>query len=268
MNLSKYTELHWVGGALAASAISFLYVGTGGWPGAAHECVAVADCYCEAQRVGLIAQPANTWSCLGWGVAGLWIAWNAARQRECRAPLDPELDPYQRSFYTGIYALVVFSLVPGGMFFHASLTDWGGKLDIVSMYLLVNFWLFYNLARSFRWSRTTFLIAYATTTAILLVPRVIYSAIDIGLSLFVGLIFLALTSEIWLASAPHRRWVWVGLGSFVFAHLVQAALPCDPNSLFQPHAVLHVIEVVPLVAFYFHFFGAARLPITAAPPTA
>lgn len=268
MSLSNYSELRWVGGALAVSAVSFLYVGTGGWPGTTHECVALANCYCEAPQAGLIAQPANTWSCLGWAAAGLWIAWDAARRRERRVQIDPEDGTYRSSFYTRLYALVVIFLVPGGMFYHASLTDWGGKLDILSMYLLVNFWIFFNLARSFHWSRLTFLVTFLATTAVLIVPRVVFSAIDVGLMIFVGLILFALITEIWIARRPRRRWVWVGLGFFVFAHLVQAAMPCNPESFLQPHAVLHLIEVVSLVAFYIHFFVENQSQLAAETKTA
>jgi len=38
--------------------------------------------------------------------------------------------------YVGIYALVVTYSGLGAMFFHASLTDWGAKLDTASMYSL------------------------------------------------------------------------------------------------------------------------------------
>jgi hypothetical protein len=252
--LAKYSELCWVGGLLATSAILFLCVGGGGWPGAVHECVALASCYCEAPRPGLIAQPSNTWSCLGWAAAGFWIAWDAARRRERDTRPEETPGAYKGSFYTGLYALIVVSLVPGGMFFHASLTDWGGKLDILSMYLLVNFWIFYNLAHWFEWSNGRFLVSYLASTTVLLVPRVIFSAVEIGLLIFVGLILFALVVEIRIHRTRHRRWVWIGLVAFGVAHVVQVALPCDPRSLFQPHAVLHLIEVITLIAFYFHFF--------------
>lgn len=254
MILEKYPELGWVGGMLVMSAILFLYVGAGGWPGTVHECVALASCYCESPRPGLIAQPSNTWSCLGWAAAGIWIAWDAARRRERDARQEEMSGAYKGSFYTGLYALVVVSLVPGGMFFHASLTDWGGKLDILSIYLLVNFWIFYNLAHRFQWSKGTFIVSYLVVTMVLLVPRVVFSAVEIGLLIFVGLILFAVVIEIRTDRTRRRRWVWIGLGGFVSAHVIQVALPCDPRSLFQPHAVLHLIEVITLFAFYFHFF--------------
>ncbi len=257
MTLRGYGEVWWTGLALAATGVLLLYVGTGGWPGAIHECVALGTCYCEAPRPGLIAQPANTVSCLGWAVAGLWIAWDAGRRRKRNSAPDSELHPFASWFYTGLYALVVVGLVPGGVFFHASLTDWGGKLDILSMYLLVDFWIFYNLARAFRWSKTAFVTAYLAATTVLLIPRVVYSAVEIGLLIFGGLIVLGLLVEVRIARRHSLRWVGIGLGGFGLAHLVQAALPCDPDSLLQPHAALHLIETVSLLAFYMHFFVAS-----------
>ncbi len=256
MTRSKHRELWWAGATIGASTAVFLYLGLDGWPGAAHACVAIANCYCEAPRAGPIAQPANTWSCLGWAALGLWIAWDSEQRREHGSSPDSELRPFASSFYAGLYAAIVILLALGGMLFHSSLTEWGAKLDIVSMYLFVNFWIVYQLARSYSWSRRTFLCAYLGATALLLVPRVVFGSEDTGLAIFGALLAFAVATEFWISRSPHLRWIWLGLGAFGFAHLIQAVLPCDPDSLLQPHAVLHLIEVVPPVALYIHLFVA------------
>lgn len=273
MTLSMRTELHWVLALIAACSVAFLAIGSGGWPGAAHECIGNSGCYCEAPRGGLIAQPSNTWSCLGWLVAALWMARDAARRREQRPTSAPEEPPFQGRFFSTLYILVAAFVGVGGIFFHASLTDWGGKVDIVSMYLLVGFWILYDLTRLYGWSRRRFVVVSAIASAILLIPRLVFSAITAGLAIFGALILVACLSEALIALPrsvtwagarmslrADRGWLAVGLGSFALAHLVQLAVPCDPTSLLQGHALLHVIEVGTLVALYLHLSALAEAP--------
>ena len=88
-------------------------------------------------------------------------------------------------FYPALYAcLVVYSGV-GAAFFHASLTDWGGKLDMASMVLSFGFWLTYNVTRVFDLTRTQFLAVFGALVTALLVPRVVFD--KLGLEIFAGL---------------------------------------------------------------------------------
>jgi len=104
----------------------FLLIGWHGWPGAPNACVLAGDCYCEAPRPGLIAQPANTWSCLAGVIVGLLIAWDTGRRHHTpRAPFSSLMESDR--FYAGLFALVVTYSGVAALFFHASLTNWGGQ---------------------------------------------------------------------------------------------------------------------------------------------
>lgn len=240
---------------LGASAAVFALLATLGWPGAEHSCVASASCYCEAAGPGPIRQPANTWSGLGWAVSGLWIAWDASRRRR-RADSAVNRMTSTR-FYPGLYALVVAFLAPGAMFYHASLTEWGGKLDILSMYLFIDFWILYNVTRLYDLSRRTFLVVYIVVTTLLLIPRVGFNSIDAGIAIFVALIGVAVLSEVAIALpervrwlGPRRRlvvqrgWLWASIALFLVARAAEDYLPCDPRSWLQRHAVLHLVQAV------------------------
>ena len=277
-------ELWLTAALLGASAALFALLAATGWPGATHSCVASASCYCEAAGPGPIRQPTNTWSGLGWALAGLWIAWDAARRR--RRAGQPANRMTSTRFYPGHYALVVAFLAPGAMFYHASLTEWGGKLDIVSMYLFINYWILYNVTRLYDLSRRTFLGVYAAATALLLIPRVAFGSIDAGIAIFAGLIGVAVLSEIaialparvrWLGPRQRldvrRGWLWVSIALFLVARAAEDHLPCDPAAWFQRHAVLHLVQAVSNCATWLYFAAGElrsepHLPTPPGPPPA
>ena len=260
--IRSYPELGICVGSLVLCAAGFVFLGHDGWPGALHECVATSTCYCEAGRAGGIAQPANTWSGLAFIAAGLAIAWHAgwARTTERPAPDNPLASTH---LYPGLLALSVCLLGPGAMFFHASLTDWGGVLDIASMYFFLDFWLLYNLKRLYGWSDSTFLIAYVVATVAFTSPRLLSPAY--GVPVFVVVATVALATE-WIAARPaqrgrtaapprlerDRRWLWAALGALAIARAAETFIPCHASSLIQGHAVLHIFHALLGVAAYLY----------------
>ena len=99
------------------------------------------DGFCEAPRAGWVRQPANTWSNLGFVVAGLAVAWYAGDRRRLGLTLGA---------HPGLataYAVLVVLLGPGSMAMHATQTDLGGHLDLLSMFLVSGFALAYALMR-------------------------------------------------------------------------------------------------------------------------
>ena len=177
----SYPEFGICVGSLLLCAAGFAFLGDGGWPGALHECVATSTCYCESKQAGWIAQPANTWSGLAFIAVGLAVAWHAGWARTTERPI-PDNPIASSHLYPGLLALSICLLGPGAMLFHASLTDWGGILDIASMYLFLNFWLLYNLKRLYGWSDATFLLAYVVATVAFTSPRLLSPAYGVPVS--------------------------------------------------------------------------------------
>ena len=102
------------------------------------------DGFCEAARPGWIRQPANTWSNLGFVTAGLAIAWYAGE----RARLGVTLGAHPG--LATAYAVLVVLLGPGSMAMHATQSELGGHLDLLSMFLVSGFALAYALMRFMR----------------------------------------------------------------------------------------------------------------------
>jgi hypothetical protein len=252
------------------SAALFVMFAAAGWPGDPNPCLVQGDCYCEAPRPGWIRQPANTWSAGLAPFVALAIAWHAQRRHREGGPAARGNRMRSTLFYPGLYALIVAFFGIGAMFFHASLTDWGGKVDIASMYLFADFWILYNLARLLDLSLRRFSILYVAFTATMLVPRVVFSVW--GIELFNVLIWGVIATELWIRfrirlpvlGKPRRldvdrRWIWAALACYVPAlalwefagHADRAA--CDPHSLLQAHAAWHVLTQVPPVLVYLYF---------------
>ena len=229
------------------------------WPGAPNHCLLQGDCYCAAPRPGPIAQPANTWSLLGFAIASLWVAWRAGRDR-----LNTSA-PYLRDrFYPGLYAGSVAFMGVGAALFHASLTNWGGAVDVLSMLGQVCYLLYYNLRSLYGWSRSRFLTAYLVTIAVVITPRFLFG--PAGVPLFV-LVLLAWLATETLIGRPvgrlgireqverQRKFLWASLATNLVALAIWSGSHlggplCDPSSPIQGHAVWHVLNAVAAALLY------------------
>lgn len=266
--MRTFKRLDEVGCATAVLAVGlavFVAFASQDWPGAPHECLAQSDCYCEAPRPGWIRQPANTWSCLAGAVVGFAIAIHS-RSRRSSCPTRQQSNRMASSlFYPTLYAsIMVYSAVGAGIF-HGSLTDWGGKLDMMSMHLVFGFWFVYNLTRWFDRTVAWFLIVLSPLTVALLVPRVLFGVM--GFEIFAVLLLCVIASEILVGvgargrASPlviNRSWLWVSLGLYPPALLIWyfslSGQPlCNPRSLFQGHAVWHVLTALSPGALYLYF---------------
>jgi hypothetical protein len=168
-----------------------------GWPGAPNECLLAGDCYCEAPRPGLVRQPANTWSCLVGVAVAMLVAWHTGRLHGGSGGHRPTSFMASDRFYAALYSVILLYSAVAPMFFHASLTNWGGKLDMASMYLSFGFWIFFNAARLYGLPRATFLALWLSVTALLLVPRVFFDTL--GFPIFAGLVVAVILSEVALS---------------------------------------------------------------------
>jgi hypothetical protein len=229
--------------------------GRGGWEGQRAECLGALTppkCFCERARSGLVAQPANTASNLGFVAVGLAIAAVVDRDRRRRAagraPERP--NPMTRdAFLPGAYAVVVALLGPGSMALHASLTRWGGKLDVASMYVFAAFLVAYGVMQAAGWGRARFFALYAALTAALVASKLwtpIESDWIFGATLSAAALSDGATRRARPALRRDARWALASLVLFATAFAVwlpsqSGGLLCDPESLLQGHAVWHLL---------------------------
>ncbi len=227
--------------AVVTTGLLVLAVGQG-WLGAD---VGRGDDFCEAARAGWVKQPANTWSNLGFVVAGLLVARHAGR-----TALGGLATPY---------ACLVVALGPASAAMHATQSAAGGRLDLLSMYLVASFAAAYALMRLAGRGRSFLVALFVTFVAMCEVvgawphevPLVRYA----GNLAFAALLLTAVVVEVVLwrrapaAGRPRTdlRWGAAALVSILVAftiwNLTKAAW-CDPHSLLQGHAAWHLLDAM------------------------
>ncbi len=153
---------------------------------------------------------------------------------------------------------------PGAAFYHASLTDWGGALDILSMLFWICFLLYYNLRTLYRWTDRGFLGAYLATIALAILSRIFFASS--GLPVFAALHTAWIGTEVLVGARlgrlgirrqlkRQRRYLWgyVGINLLALAIWSQShegGLLCQPTSILQGHALWHVLNAIAAALLY------------------
>ncbi len=211
-----------------------------GWLGAD---VGRGGAFCEASHPGLLKQPVNTLSNLGFTAAGLGIAVRVrAVMPALRAPLTA-------------LSVIVALLGPASAAMHATETAVGGRLDLLSMYLLVAFALAYALVRSDRLGLRGGAVAFVGLVVVCEVVGSLPVALPVlmhpGNAAFAALLVGALVVEANLirAGRAELRWGLASVGTLLLAfaiwNLAKDGSPlCHPHSLLQGHGAWHLLDAL------------------------
>lgn len=219
----------------------------------------VGGAFCEAARPGMIKQPANTWSNLGFMIAGLLMAYQLAKGQ-----FDENKNRFTQSFFTACFfpCLVVF-LGPGSMAMHATETSIGGSLDMLSMYLVASFAASYAMQRFFNWQNWQFFVSFILIVLLCEtvgmyhepIPLVHYAGNAIfGFFLIVTTIFELMNGYV-RKMTMEKKYGYLSLASMLLAFVIwnlwlDSSPLCNPGSLIQGHAMWHILDAA---AAYFLF---------------
>ncbi|MEO7941913.1 MAG: ceramidase domain-containing protein [Marmoricola sp.] len=230
-----------------------------GWLGAD---VGRGDGFCEAARAGLVRQPSNALSNLGFVVAGIAVGWCAGL-------------PAGRLARPGLataYAVVVVLLGPGSMAMHATQTELGGRLDQLSMYLISCFALAYAVVRATRRSTWFFLGLFAALLVVCETVEQMHVDLPVvdnsGNLVFAAGLVATIAIEVRLRRRGDRsldvRWVVGAVGvigvAFVIWNLSKDGNAlCHPRSLLQGHAAWHLLCAVSAWCLYRYWSSDARV---------
>ena len=208
-------------------------------------------CFCEMPRIGsLIVQPTNSWSSYGYAFVGfLMIAlsqgrgWVSAFHKNAAA-------------WFGVTAIFVGL---GSVLLHATLTLWGQFADVMGMYLVSGFMLVSALARWRNLSSRGAVWLYLGVVGGLL--AVLYLVPEVRRSLFAVVLLAAIALEMVFARAcrPGVKVSFYLLGivakavAFTIWNLDQNGVVCAPDSLFQGHAVWHLLGATSLWLTFLYY---------------
>ena len=230
--------------ALAATVLLFSLWQGDAWPGTPNGCREFMrpNCFCERLTPGLIAQPVNTWSNLAFILAGVSVGVHADRARRRRTGFL-----YASPVYPAVFASAIALLGPGSMALHATMTIWGGRVDVTSMYVFIGLVVAWGLTRLYELSGPAFAGLYAVILLGLIATKFVlpinsdfvFGAM-VGVATVINVVLVRRRPEIVL----RHRYVLAAAGFFAAAFAVW--LPsrtggplCAPDFWLQGHAVWH-----------------------------
>lgn len=270
MKIAKGSQRHragWIWLSLSSIAVLLLVLVGGWWRWHSvwarwrpATCMPAA-CFCEAVRAGPIAQPANTWSSLGFVAAGLLIVGFAYRR-----PIDANLIGRQPG-YAGVYALALTLTGVGSAFYHASLTFVGQFADVLGMYCIALFVVCYAVARLVDLRQCTFVVLFVSGNVALgallwLMPAL--RRYTFALVLTLGLL-LELLAQRRRQSTQRGAWLALALGTLAVAWIIWALdithSMCAPTSWLQGHAVWHGLGALSALWLY-TYYRSERPPVS------
>jgi hypothetical protein len=214
------------------------------WAAYAPATCTATHCFCEMPRIGaLVLQPADSWSSYGYVFVGFLMI-VLAGSRNWASAMPPLA---ARTF--GLTAIVVGL---GSVLMHATLTLWGQFFDVLGMYLVGSFLLVRALARWRRIPDDRAILLYVLLCAVLV--AVLIAMPEVRRWLFAVLLILAILVEL-IFARPLRPGVRVGFYlsgilakavAFTIWILDQQGVVCAPHSLWQGHAVWHLLGATSL----------------------
>ncbi len=227
-----------------------------GWFG---RCVEDGILFCESMHPGLIKQPANTWSNLGFVVVGLFVAWSLTNgwYHHNRNTLT------QSQFYGTLLSCLMVLLGPGAMALHASGSYMASVVDRRSMYLIGSFTIAYATLRLFLLGPVHFVLIFffVFNTCVWAEAQsdVHFIFYSFNNTVFVFYILLSVLFELLniIVRKQHYATVWAfaAIGSLMPAFFIwKMSLTgnpwCDPDSIIQGHAIQHVLDAFALYCLF------------------
>jgi len=244
---------------LAAVTIALLNLFGPDWLRFAPATCTETRCFCEMPRVGaLLLQPTNSLSSFGYVFAGLLMIL-LARSRDWRSDFPP-----QAAAILGVAAIIVGI---GSVLLHATLTLWGQFFDVLGMYLISGFFLIWALAKWQNIPDRQALVYYVLLCAVLV--GILYALPEVRRWLFAVILGIAILVELVFAR-PKRPQVRTGyyiaglianIVAFTIWNLDQRGQLCAPDSLWQGHAIWHLLGAVALWFAFLYYRSEEKLVV-------
>lgn len=248
--------------SVAAVSMGLFFVAlVNGWFGAATG----AGCrFCEASRPGLIKQPANTWSNLGFVVAGLTMAWQLSA-----GTFRNNNSITRNAFYGTALSCLAVLLGPGSMAMHATTASSGGFFDMLSMYLVASFMVAYAAQRFFDWKFWHFALMFLLVLTTCLWAnfqhyQIIFSFFgNLAFAFFITLgVILELLNRYVRKKHHSSFWGWGALATLILAFIIwnvsKTGSPlCYPYSPIQGHAIWHLLDAAAVYGL-FRFYASEQ----------
>ena len=205
-------------------------------------------CFCEAIRHTGLMQPANAYSSLFFVIAALVVLWSARG----------------RSWFGYAYAAALILVGLGSFWYHAELTLLTQAFDNFGMYFVVLVPIIAMIQKRYALRASGTLAGFILLCALSLPVILIYQGARRYEFIILILALLALDYQ-WgkKLGLEHRGYLLLALATFFISGVIWildiTGVWCMPWSLWQGHAVWHILNAL---AAYFLFFHYRKLGIS------
>ncbi len=234
--------------------------------------------FCEENHWDkVVVQPANTWSNLGFLIVGLFMFVTGINDLRIKKEKGEKgafrnlLAQYPVfSFLMGLSCIYLFL---GSFLYHASVRYLPQKLDITSMYFLTVVLMAFSLFRSrfldhgkkrekiLPWLIIAVIIANTFIFIYIMEINVNVLFPFFILTVFIGNLIYALRNN--LKKSMARKALYLSFAvlaiSFVMWILDREDIMCNSGSIFQGHAIWHVLNALSIFLIYSHYRSDTRI---------
>lgn len=210
-------------------------------------------CFCENITSSAIAQPANAWSSLFFVIVGILVIFLSIKDKKTN-PLTTKW------IYGTLYGLIVSFIGVGSFYYHAKFNFFGQFLDVLGMYLIATIILFYRYFTVVKNKVGWFIASFVLTN--LFLASILYFFPGARRYIFATLIILILSLEYILMkklkSSINRKFLYAAILTLLVAFIIWildiTKVWCQPTSVFQGHALWHILGALSagLIYLYYH----------------
>jgi hypothetical protein len=222
--------------------------------------------FCEVSD-GMIKQPVNTWSNLGYLLAGLVVAWSQYNGR------FQHQNNFNNSIFFGVsFATMAVLICPGSMAMHATTSKVGGFMDMFSMFLFASYMAAYAMMRTFKWGVKGFLAAFFPSLAYCVIfwfqdfetpflrnPGTFAFASLLllsGIFEHINVFILKMRIKVVYGIAAMAT---MGIAFIIWRNSITGSPYCDPSSIVQGHGIWHLLTALAVYWLYRYYVSEEQI---------
>lgn len=224
--------------------------------------------FCEHNNLNdSLVQSSNTWSNLGFLIVSLLILFYGIKDFKSNKNNQSNL-LLQYPIFSLIIGLSILYLFIGSFFYHASVTFIFQKMDQTGMYAILLSFMAYNVFRIWPEYKSSdgktistykyIILAYAVLNLMFFTflwkinINILYTSLAFSFIAFT-IIYNKKNPTIKLSRKMLLYSLYIYLFSMGFWMLDRKGIFCDPESVFQGHALWHILNAIVLMLIYLHY---------------
>ena len=224
--------------------------------------------FCEMNHMDqLIRQPSNTWSNLGFFLVGLFTLTLGIQDLKYSERKESDNFLVRYPIFSIMFGVSAIYLFVGSFFYHASLTEFFQKLDqtgmcsVVVMILVFNFYKIFPLVRikgKYK-SSHAIMIAFGMALNYFIYSTLYKININVLFPMLIALVFLTSCYYLLFISKEHyfTNYLWAAFAILILAGSIwildRTSVVCNPTSIFQGHALWHILNAVSILFIYLYY---------------